>query len=105
MLPSPSLGPPLLSASWSPPLPCGMGLAVFAGAVVGCAGGVVTVACVGPDLWCAEAAGRGCASGERNDPVSGHGPDSVKARCGDRAFSWMTLKPACANGASRHIWQ
>jgi hypothetical protein len=24
MLPSPSLGPPLLSASWSPPLFCGM---------------------------------------------------------------------------------
>src|SRR5438132_13341542 len=24
MLPSPSLGPPLLSASWSPPLPWGM---------------------------------------------------------------------------------
>lgn len=24
MLPSPSLGPPLLSASWSPPPPCGI---------------------------------------------------------------------------------
>jgi hypothetical protein len=40
MLPSPSLGPPLLSASWSPPPPCGMpavppelsGGAVFSGA-------------------------------------------------------------------------
>jgi hypothetical protein len=32
MLPSPSLGPPLLSASWSPPLPCGIGLG-------GCAAG------------------------------------------------------------------
>src|SRR5215475_3420656 len=31
MLPSPSPGPPLLSASWSPPLPCGIGLAVWAG--------------------------------------------------------------------------
>lgn len=26
MLPSPSSGPPLLSASWSPPLPCGIEL-------------------------------------------------------------------------------
>jgi len=35
MLPSPSLGPPLLSASWSPPLPCGMPLLVIGRAVVG----------------------------------------------------------------------
>ena len=58
MLPSPSLGPPLLSASWSPPLPCGMGLAGWvgamvggggAGAVAGGAGGVVTAACAGAD--------------------------------------------------------
>jgi hypothetical protein len=41
MLPSPSLGPPLLSASWSPPLPCGMGFAGWAGAVAGGAGGVL----------------------------------------------------------------
>jgi hypothetical protein len=41
MLPSPSLGPPLLSASWSPPLFCGMGFAVWAGAVDGGGGGVV----------------------------------------------------------------
>jgi hypothetical protein len=39
MLPSPSLGPPLLSPSWSPPLPCGIGLAVWE--VAGGAGGVV----------------------------------------------------------------
>jgi hypothetical protein len=36
MLPSPSLGPPLLSASWSPPLFCGIELAVdFVGVEVG----------------------------------------------------------------------
>src|SRR5215469_6549155 len=40
MLPSPSLGPPLLSASWSPPLPCGIGFDGGAGGcVVGGAGG------------------------------------------------------------------
>ena len=44
MLPSPSLGPPLLSASWSPPLPCGIGLAVGAGEVAGGAGGGVAAA-------------------------------------------------------------
>src|SRR6516164_5238270 len=55
MLPSPSLGPPLLSASWSPPLPCGMGLAVWAGAVTdgaaGADGGAVTVAGADGDWW------------------------------------------------------
>src|SRR5205807_1436374 len=49
--PSPSLGPPLLSASWSPPLPCGTGLAVWAGAVAGGAGGVVAAACTGREWW------------------------------------------------------
>jgi hypothetical protein len=40
--PSPSLGPPLLSASWSPPFPWGMPLgAVAGGLVVGGGGGVV----------------------------------------------------------------
>ena len=39
--PSPSLGPPLLSASWSPPLFCGIVHVVVAGAVVGGAGGWV----------------------------------------------------------------
>src|SRR6266487_427401 len=61
MLPSPSLGPPLLSASWSPPLPCGMGLAAGAGAVLaGGAGGVVTTGCAGREWWwwwCVTAAG------------------------------------------------
>src|SRR5258705_10659679 len=52
MLPSPSLGPPLLSASWSPPLFCGMGFAVWAGAVAGGAAGVVTAAWLGGALWC-----------------------------------------------------
>ena len=47
MLPSPSLGPPLLSGSWSPPLPCGMGLAGEAGAVVAGAGAVVAGRAVG----------------------------------------------------------
>src|SRR5262249_47318916 len=45
MFPSPSLGPPLLSASWSPALPCGIGLA----------------ACICPAWWCAGAAGFGAA--------------------------------------------
>ena len=43
-MPSPSLGPPLLSASWSPPLSCGMPLLVVGGGggvVVGGGGGVV----------------------------------------------------------------
>src|SRR5580700_8535824 len=76
MLPSPSLGPPLLSGSWSPPLPCGMGLAGGAGAVVagagavvagagavgeGGGGGVVTGACVGAE-WCGWAAAAGLAA-------------------------------------------
>jgi hypothetical protein len=39
MSPSPSLGPPLLSPSWSPPLSCGIPLLL--------AGGVVTVCVVG----------------------------------------------------------
>src|SRR6516162_1105946 len=62
MLPSPSLGPPLLSGSWSPPLPCGIGFA--AGAVTdgaGEAGGVVAVACAGRALWWCVAAGTGAA--------------------------------------------
>src|ERR1700733_979751 len=51
MLPSPSLGPPLLSASWSPPLPCGIALddggggggggALLVGGAAGGAGGCV----------------------------------------------------------------
>src|SRR5215472_4057331 len=45
MLPSPSLGPPLLSGSWSPPLCCGMGFAVCAGA----AGCVVAGGGLGPE--------------------------------------------------------
>jgi hypothetical protein len=68
MLPSPSLGPPLLSASWSPPLPCGMGLPVWAGAVAGGAGGVLAggaggAACAGVEwAWlCAAPAGFGAA--------------------------------------------
>src|SRR5215467_8739621 len=51
MLPSPSLGPPLLSASWSPPLPCGMGLAGWAGAVAGGAAGVLAARCTGRAWW------------------------------------------------------
>lgn len=39
--PSPSLGPPLLSASWSPPLFCGIVHIVVGGAVVGGGGGWV----------------------------------------------------------------
>src|SRR6516162_4268585 len=46
MLPSPSLGPPLLSASWSPPLPCGIG---FGGCVVGGGGGGWVVGTAGGD--------------------------------------------------------
>src|SRR5580698_1399936 len=44
MLPSPSLGPPLLSESWSPPSPCWMGFGGGAGVVAaggGDAGGWV----------------------------------------------------------------
>src|SRR6516162_876865 len=67
MLPSPSLGPPLLSASWSPPLPCGMGLAVWAGAVTdgaaGADGGAVTVAGTGGD-WSLCAGAVGCGPAE-----------------------------------------
>ena len=38
----------MLSASWSPPLPCGMGLAGGAGAVLaGGAGGVAATGCAG----------------------------------------------------------
>lgn len=39
MLPSPSLGPPLLSASWSPPLPCGIELVGDGGGGGGGGGG------------------------------------------------------------------
>jgi hypothetical protein len=45
MLPSPSLGPPLLSASWSPALPCGIELdddeVDLAGAGLGAAAGTL----------------------------------------------------------------
>src|SRR5215470_8661319 len=50
MLPSPSLGPPLLSGSWSPPLPCGIGFVVAAGAVTDGAG-AAGVACAGRAWW------------------------------------------------------
>ena len=43
-MPLPSLGAPLLSASWSPPLPCGMGLDInygIDGGVDGIIGGGV----------------------------------------------------------------
>jgi hypothetical protein len=39
MLPSPSLGPPLLSASWSPPFPCGIGFGGGGGGWVAGGGG------------------------------------------------------------------
>src|SRR5260370_21477604 len=59
MLPSPSLGPPLLAGSWSRPLPCGMGSAGVEGAggagagavVAGGDAGVVTEACAGAEWW------------------------------------------------------
>src|SRR5258705_12138476 len=78
MLPSPSLGPRWLWASWSPPLPCGMGFAGWAGAVVGGwagavaggwagrgaggAGGVPTAACARLGWW-GGGGGWGCAAG------------------------------------------
>src|SRR5690242_2768955 len=72
MLPSPSLGPPLLSPSWSPPLPCGMGLAVWAGAVAGGAAGVVTAAWLGGALRCWDELPDGAAAGAAE-------PDAVSA--------------------------
>jgi hypothetical protein len=45
-------GAAVVVASWSPPLPCGMGFAVWAGAVAGGAAGVVTAAWLGGALWC-----------------------------------------------------
>jgi hypothetical protein len=56
MLPSPSLGPPLLSASWSPPFPCGMLEGVSRGAVgvvgVVVAGGGGVDVCGGAGVVC-----------------------------------------------------
>jgi hypothetical protein len=76
MLPSPSLGPPLLSASWSPPLPCGMPFLMIGGAVVGggsvivvggvVAGGVVAGGVVGGGCGTVDVVGGGpvvCAAG------------------------------------------
>src|SRR5487761_159200 len=73
MLPSPSLGPPLLSGSESPPLPCWIGLADGAGAVAcaeagvlagvvtgvlaGAEAGVLAAGCFATCWWCAVAAG------------------------------------------------
>src|SRR6185312_7642205 len=72
MLPSPSLGPPLLSPSWSPPLPCWMGFAGWAGAVAGGAAGVVTAAWLGGALWCRDELPDGVGAGAAE-------PDAVSA--------------------------
>src|SRR5690242_8000558 len=79
MVPSPSLGPPLLSASWSPPLPCGMGSAVWAGAVAGGAAGVVTAAWLGGAVWCrAELPdGAGAGAGEPDAVSACHTPPNA----------------------------
>lgn len=79
MLPSPSLGPPLLSASWSPPLPCGIELVDDgggggggggagdvgggAGAVVGLGFGLGFGLCVGVRVGDADDVD-GCAAGD-----------------------------------------
>src|SRR6185437_13933548 len=68
MLPSPSLGPPLLSPSWSPPLPCWMGFAVWAGG----AAGDVTAAWLGGALWCWDELPDGTGAGAAE-------PDAVSA--------------------------
>src|SRR5882724_10525951 len=73
MLPSPSLGPPLLSASWSPPLSCGMGFAVWAGAVAGGAAGVVTAAWLGGASWCRDELPDGVGAGAA-EPEAVSGP-------------------------------
>src|SRR6185437_5552206 len=72
MLPSPSLGPPLLSASWSPPLPCWMGFAVWAGVMAGGAAGVVTAAWLGGALCCRDELPDGAGVGAAE-------PDAVSA--------------------------
>jgi len=54
MLPSPSLGPPLLSLSWSPPLPCG--IPPPAGIGAGCA---VVVVVGGGGAWVVVGGGGG----------------------------------------------
>src|SRR6476646_9729674 len=79
MLPSPSLGPPLLSASWSPPLSCGMGFAVWAGAMAGGAAGVVTAAWLGGALWCRDELpdGVGAGTGEPDAVSACHSPPNA----------------------------
>src|SRR5215469_4350911 len=69
MLPSPSLGPPLLSASWSPPLCCGMGFAVCAW-VAGC----VVVAGLGPEECAAVAVPQPAARAVRSAAPAAHRP-------------------------------
>src|SRR6185437_11701976 len=114
MLPSPSLGPPLLSPSWSPPLPCWMGFAVWAGAVAGGAAGDVTAAWLGGALWCwaelPDGAGAGAAEPDavsachcppnalRPLPVSVPGPVSLT-----KVYSGCPSKVAWAEPSERLI--
>jgi hypothetical protein len=80
MLPSPSLGPPLLSASWSPPLPCGMGFEGDAGAVGLVAGGAGAV--VAGEAGAVVAGGAGAVvAGEADGVVAGEAGGVVTAAC------------------------
>src|SRR5215471_2286051 len=120
MLPSPSLGPPLLSASWSPPLPCGMGLAGWAGAVAGGAAGVLAAGCIGRAWWwwwcaaaglaaaeCVPAAGLGaeeCAAAAVPQPAastaSSASPAAGRARVNDMTCP-SALRTFAASGSGR----